>query len=190
MTAARASGLPSWLSRAGSILGIVSLSVISTLLIQRLLLPQPAGAQSAQASEVRASSFVLIGSDGTEIARLGPGSQGAGNLTLFDQTGQLRIAVSGAGDLLAYGTGGTALAQLYAKADDNSSGLILRDPDGSIRLDAGQSPDADAAAVRVHDGAGNLRVGIGTLADATGAGTADFGLRVRDSSGGILTTVP
>ncbi len=100
------------------------------------------------------------------------------------------MAVSGAGDLLAYGTGGTALAQLYARADDNSSGLILRDPDGSVRVDAGQNANDDAASVRVHDQSGNLRVGIGTLADSSGNSTSDFGLRVRDSSGGILTTLP
>jgi hypothetical protein len=190
MTATRLGRARTWLARMGTLIGIVLLSVASTLAAQRLLVPTAARAQSGDASEIRASAFVLVGADGTEIARLGPGSQGAGNLKLFDQTGQLRIAVSGAGDLLAYGNGGTALAQLYAKPDDNSSGLILRDPDGNVRVDAGQSPDNAAAAVRVHDGSGQLRVGIGTLASETGGSTADFGLRVRDSSGAILTTLP
>ena len=155
-----------------------------------MLAPGAATAQSIQSGEVRASSFVLVGSDGTVIGRLGPGSSGNGNLTLFDASGRLHIAVSGSGDLLAYGTGGTALAQLYASADTDSSGFILRDPNGKIRVDAGQNPEADAAAVRVHDQAGQLRTGIGSLADDTGASSGAYGLRVRDADGNIVTTVP
>jgi hypothetical protein len=176
------------LNQAASVAAIVSLSVVCTLLVQRLLLPQPA---SADPSEVRATSFILVGPDGTEIGRLGPDSQGDGDLRLLDQNGNLRIAVSGSGDLLAYGTdSGTALAQLYANADGDKSGLILRDPDGKIRVDAGQTPDDGSAAVRVDDPDGNLRVGIGSLASDSGGNSGNFGMRVRDASGAIMTTVP
>jgi hypothetical protein len=179
------------LKQTGSLFGIVALSVLTTLLVQHLIAPAPATAQSIQTSEIRASSFVLVGADGTIIGRLGPGSSGTGNLTLFDASGRLRIAVSGAGDLLAYGgSGGTALAQLYASSDTNSSGMILRDPNGRVRVDAGQNPDADAASVRVHDQDGQLRAGIGSLADDSGASSGAYGLRVRDGAGNILTTVP
>jgi hypothetical protein len=177
-------------NRALSLCGVVALSVATTLLVQHLLIPAPATAQSIQTSEIRASSFVLVGSDGTVIGRLGPGSSGMGNLTLFDSSGRLHIAISGSGDLLAYGTGGTALAQIYASADTNSSGMILRDPNGNIRVDAGQNPDADAASVRVHDEQGQLRSGIGSLADDSGASSGAYGLRVRDADGNIVTTVP
>ena len=94
------------LSRSASTLAIIALSVCSTLLTQRLLGPQPASAQFISSPEIRAQSIVLTSSDGTTIARLGPGSSGAGNPTLFDASGRLRLAASGAGDLLAYGTGG------------------------------------------------------------------------------------
>lgn len=184
------SGIRHRVEQTASLAGVIVLTVCTTLLAQRLLTPTPARAGSTQAAEIRATSFVLVGPDGTEIGRLGPGSQGAGNLTLFDPSGQLRIAVSGAGDLLAYGSGGTALAQIYANADDNTSGLILRGSDGKIRLDASQSPNANAAVLRVHDEAGNPRVGMGSLAGQSGASSGDYGLRVRDASGGVLTTVP
>ena len=184
------SGVRQRLGQLVSLATVVVLTVCTTLLVQRLLGPTAASAGPAQTGEIRATSFVLVRPDGTEIGRLGPGSQGAGNLTLFDTSGRLRIAVSGAGDLLAYGSGGTALAQVYANADDNTSGLILRDSDGKVRLDAAQSPDANAAVLRVHDEAGNPRVGMGSLADPTGASSGDYGLRVRDAGGGILTTVP
>lgn len=177
-----------WLSRSVSTLAIVALSVCSTLAVERLLGPQPAGAQFISSPEIRAQSIVLTSSDGTTIARLGPGSSGAGNLTLFDASGRLRLAASGAGDLLAYGTGGTALAQIYADADTNASGLLLRDEDGTMRVIASQT--AGAAAVRVQDAGGQQRVGIGTLADLTGSGRVDYGLRVRAEDGGVLSTIP
>jgi hypothetical protein len=176
------------LGRAASTAAVVVISVVMTLVAQRIMAPAPAGAQFISTPEVRAQSFVLVSSDGTTIARLGPGSQGAGNLTLFDATGRLRMAASGAGDLLAYGNGGTALAQIYANAETNDSGLLLRDSSGTLRVIASQSDNA--AAVRVQDAAGNQRVGIGTLADLSGAGRLDYGLRVRGEDGGVLSTIP
>jgi len=44
--------------------------------------------------------------------------------------------------------------------------------------------------VRVQDLEGKPRVGIGTLADTAGASTTDYGLRVREANGDIVTTVP
>src|SRR4051812_9456699 len=107
-------GLHRYLKSSASVAGIVVLSVVTTLLVQRLLRPSAAEAQFIRTPEVRAESFVLTRGDGTVIRRLGPGSQGAGNLTLYDADGRLHMAVSGTGDLLAYGSGGTALAQIYA----------------------------------------------------------------------------
>jgi hypothetical protein len=174
--------------RLAPLLGVVLLSVFTTLVVERLLIPPPAKAQSEQAGEVRASAFVLVGSDGTQIARLGPGSAGDGVLTLDDGSGALHLAASGHGDLLAYGTGGTALVQVYADPSTNTSGVLVRDVTGKLRVIAAQSPDS--AAVRVQDLDGNPRVGIGTLAGADGASTADYGMRVRDPGGDIVATVP
>lgn len=174
--------------RCGSTAAIVVLAVVTTLLVQRLIAPPGASAQLIQTPEVRANAFVLVGSDGTVIGRLGAGSQGDGNLTLNDSGGQLHLAASGAGDLLAYGTGGTALAQLYADPNTNDSGLLVRDANGRLRVVAAQG--SDSAAVRIQDPDGKPRVGIGTLADSAGASTTDYGLRVRDPDGSIVTTVP
>jgi hypothetical protein len=177
-----------WIRRTATVPGIVLLSVVTTLGVQRLMMPQPATAQSDQIGEVRATSFTLVGSDGTQIARLGPGSAGDGVLTLDDSSGALHLAASGHGDLLGYGTGGTALVQIYADPNTNNSGVLVRDGAGKLRVVAAQSPNS--AAVRVQDTDGNPRVGIGTLADASGNSTSDYGLRVRDPSGMILATVP
>lgn len=167
---------------------IVALSVVTTLLVQRLITPPDASAHSGERAEIRAQAFLLTAPDGTVIGRLGPGSSGNGNLTLFDSSGALHMAVSGDGDLLAYGTGGTALAQIYADPQTNASGLLIRDSNGLMRVVAAQS--TDSAAVNVRDPDGKLRVGIGTLAAPDGSSTADYGLRVRDPDGTIVTTVP
>jgi hypothetical protein len=177
-----------WMCRVAPVSGIVLLSAVTTLGVQRLLAPPAATAQTEQAGEVRATSFILVAGDGTQIARLGPGSAGDAVLTLDDSSGALHLAASGHGDLLAYGTGGTALVQVYADPNTNNSGVLVRDATGKLRVVAAQSPDS--AAVRVQDLDGNPRVGIGTLADPTGASTSDYGLRVRDPEGNILATVP
>jgi hypothetical protein len=176
------------LRQAASTVGVVALSVLTTVLVQRGLAPPTATGQSISSGEIRAQAFVLTAPDGTVIGRLGPGSSGNGNLTLFDSDGRLHLALSGSGNVLAYGTGGTALAQIYADPDSNASGLLLRDADGNLRMVAAQGPDS--AAVNVRDPDGKLRVGIGTLASADGSSTSDYGLRVRDPEGNILLTQP
>jgi hypothetical protein len=175
------------LQRVASSLGLVSLSVLTTLLVQHLVAPAGAAAHSVPA-ELHAQAFVLDAPDGTEIARLGPGSSGNANLWLYDSDGHLHLVASGDGDLLAYGSGNTALAQLYADPTTNASGLLLRDANGTMRIVAAQGPDSGA--VNVRDASGQLRVGIGTLAGANGESTPDYGLRVRAPDGSIITTVP
>jgi hypothetical protein len=172
--------------RFASVPAIVLLSVVTTLAVQRLLTPPMATAQS---SDVRATAFILVGSDGTQIARLGPGSAGDAVLSLDDSSGTLHLAASGHGDLLAYGSGGTALVQVYADPSTNNSGMLVRDGTGKLRVVAAQSADSSAA-VRVQDAGGNPRVGIGTLEGSSGESTTDYGLRVRDPGGNILATVP
>jgi hypothetical protein len=175
------------LRSALSSLGLVALSVLTTLCAQHLPTPASVAAHGA-ATELRAQAFVLTAPDGTELARLGPGSSGNGNLWLNDSDGHLRLVLSGDGDVLVYGSGNTALAQLYADPSADTSGLLLRDANGTLRLAAAQGPDS--AAVNVRDPNGKLRTGIGTLAGPNGESTADYGLRVRDAGGNIITTVP
>jgi hypothetical protein len=98
----------------GSILSIVSAFLGAALAID-LLVPPQATAQSAQAQEVRASAFTLVGSDGTVLARLAPaetvsGERELGVLTLYSATGSRRMVVAGAGTVNVYEPDGTTLA--------------------------------------------------------------------------------
>ena len=88
-----------YLRQGASVLGIVSVSVLATLVVQHLLTPPPIAAQPAGVQEVRASAFVLVGADGTVLGRLGQGGLGNGNLTLYNAAGQQRAVLAGAGGL-------------------------------------------------------------------------------------------
>jgi hypothetical protein len=98
----------------GSILPIISAFIGAALAIG-LLVPPQATAESAQAQEVRASAFTLVGSDGTVLARLRPGETVSGErelgvLTLYSATGARRMVVAGAGTVNVYEPDGTTLA--------------------------------------------------------------------------------
>src|SRR5207249_10987712 len=88
-------GLFRCLRRGVPVIGIVSPSVLPTLLAQRTLNPPAAAAQSSQPEEVRASMFTLVGPEGTVLARLEPGADGNGRLQLLDTNGTVRVALSG-----------------------------------------------------------------------------------------------
>src|SRR5207302_356980 len=66
-------GLFRCLRQGAPVIGIASLSVLTTLFVQRTLNPPAAAAQSSQPQEVRASMFTLVGPEGTALARLEPG---------------------------------------------------------------------------------------------------------------------
>lgn len=89
-----------YLRRAVSTLATVALSVAVTILVMRAVSPQQAHAQQGQAGDVRATSFTLVGQDGTVLARLQTGGQGNGELRLYDATGNLRAELAGAGFLI------------------------------------------------------------------------------------------
>ena len=88
-------------------LGIVCLSVLTTLFVQRTLNPPAAAAQSSQPQEVRASMFTLVGPEGTALARLEPGADGNGRLQLLDTNGTVRVALSGDALLRLFDSAGT-----------------------------------------------------------------------------------
>ena len=86
--------------RIGAMAIIVVLSVVTTLLVEHWVTPPSVTAQSTQPDEIRASRFVVVGPDGTELARLEPGGgAGGGRLQLFDVTGTLRAGLTGQGAL-------------------------------------------------------------------------------------------
>jgi hypothetical protein len=130
--------LAGYVRQAVSVLGIVALSVVSTLAVQRLLAPPPASAQPAQFEEVRAGRFVLVGADGTMLARLDPGGDGNGRLQLFDARGPLRLVVAGQGSFIALDPDGTTVRFRagyvpYVDASGRApiNGVWL-DPEGSL----------------------------------------------------------
>lgn len=90
-----------------TILATVSLSVIATVLVQHLGASAAATAPPGQLPEVRASTFVLVGPGGTELARLEPGHDGNARLQMFDASGTLRLGLAAQGALNVFDTDGT-----------------------------------------------------------------------------------
>ena len=87
------------LRKGASTLGIVSLSVLVTLVVQPALTPPPATAQPNQFEEIRAARFVLVGREGTPLAILETAPAGDGRLQLFDAAGYLRVGLAEQGAL-------------------------------------------------------------------------------------------
>ncbi len=141
--------------------GIVLLSVSVTVLMTRVLSPQQAVAQPGQPAEVRASAFVLVGQDGSVLARLAPsGDTGNGQLTLFDTAGKTRLFL-------------------------HSSALAVLDRDGTtVRTAIGLDRQGDGAGAFVNDSQGKMRVAIGTPDGGF------YGVAVQDASGQPVATLP
>src|SRR5581483_10539984 len=91
-------GLWRYLKQVGSILGIVTLSVLVTVLVMRVLTPRPAQAQASPGA-VQATEFDLVGQNGTVLARLRAGGAGGGALLLYDAAGNQRVGLAAAGVL-------------------------------------------------------------------------------------------
>lgn len=121
------------LRQAISFLGTTALAALTVLWAQHVMTPARATAQSGQPQEVRASAFVLVGPDGTVIARLGPSTNGGGRLTIFDKTGAQRAAVAAAGVFAAFDPDGTTLrflagyTPIAAPNSPQIDGLLLDD---------------------------------------------------------------
>jgi hypothetical protein len=80
------------------VLPFVSAFLGGVLAFSLVTAPQ-ATAQSSQPQEVQASALTIVSPDGMVLARLGPGSLGGGNLTLFSPEGTRGLSLAG-------GTGG------------------------------------------------------------------------------------
>ena len=100
--------------------------------------PSAATAQSLSAPEVRASAFVLVGSDGTVLARLRPSTAGNGLLELDNTEGTRRLSLTGGGEMDAYDTDGATLLFRAGRTFDPSpvgdppvNGVVLG-PGGTI----------------------------------------------------------
>ena len=132
MRSACLDGLFRCLRQGAKVIGIVFLSVLTTLFVQRTLNPSAAAAQSTQPEEVRASMFTLVGSEGTALARLEPGADGNGRLQLLDTNGTVRVALSGDALLRLFDSAGTQRVGL-----NGQGALNVFDQDATVRFRAG-----------------------------------------------------
>ena len=134
---------------------IAAVSAIMTVLVLRVMAPRYAGAQAGQAGEVRASAFVLVGPDGTVLARLAPGGRGNGNLTVFDTAGKARAVVEGSGAFVVNDSDGTTqLALLAFNRSDGNNGIRVSDQAGNARMTVGLSDGQYR--IRILDAAGRI----------------------------------
>ena len=126
---------------------------------------------SAQGSTVRAHDFVLVGSDGSQIARL------------FERTDPV---TGGTGAFLGLFQDGAARATLsYGQRDPEGVALALRDTNGNARIavalaagvEAGSA--GDLSRIAVLDGEQRVRVNIGV----DGAGSPF--IELRDANGNV-----
>jgi hypothetical protein len=166
MVTGRHSSRRRYLQNGISVLGIVSLTLLATLTLQPGWAPLPMAAQSTQAKEVRATSFVLVGDDGTIRARLGP-EHGIGvGLSLFDPTGQNRLVAIDSGD------------------GQNPPGLVIFDADGQTkRLALGVFPDRGPV-VSIFDSASAAPRAL------FGQRQGVYGVSILDTNGQPVATFP
>lgn len=122
--------------RGTSVVGIVLLSVVTTLLVQRMVAPPRAAAQAGQLQEVRASKFTLVGSDGTILATLQASTvDGNGQLNVFDAKGNKRARVQGAGLFVSYDVDGVTPRFIAGYQYPQVPGPTGNPPVNGIQLD-------------------------------------------------------
>jgi hypothetical protein len=190
MLHSRAAGLHNRLIQGASLIALIVLTVATI----RLFNPRRTHAQSAQLDAVRASSFTLVGPDGTVLATLAPGEHGNGHLDLFDTTGRRTVTVTGGSGeggagVQLYDAEGHARVQLFYSNNNNFAALRVLGADGKPRaaMSNGTPPGGaeEATSFLVYDPSGNPRAGIGTRRE-----DGSYAVTVRDASGGILDTLP
>jgi hypothetical protein len=158
--------------------GTVVLSVLVTALIVRGQVPPPAAAQSEQVGEVRAAAFVLVGADGTELARLAPGPLGPGNLTLFDTAGKARVVLGGAGIMRVLDADGvTSRVSMGVNLQTGGAFYLLNNNEGRMRLQLGISPEGNPVVQLLDANGMTTRLGMGVSTEGRP------GFSVRDANG-------
>jgi hypothetical protein len=114
------------------------MAFLGGMLAFSLVAPSLATAQAGQLEEVRASAFVLVGADGTTLARLEPGNQGGGSLVLNDTSGTRRLQLAGGGWVAAYEQDGSTAAfragRAFIPTSDGTPAVngVLLGPGGSV----------------------------------------------------------
>jgi hypothetical protein len=179
------------LIQAAAVAGIVALTVLA----MRLFAPGQTHAQAAQQGEVRATAFVLVGADGTVLARLAPGSAGNAVLTLMDSTGKPRAYMAGGGFAGMPGGGqmgvldndGKPRAQLFYVPNVDSGGVGVPSTKGG-GANIIYNPQNDSLGLYIFDPANKFRAALGVRAGNDLDGS--YGLLVRDADGNTLAADP
>jgi hypothetical protein len=109
------------------VLPFVSAFLGGVLAFSLVTAPQ-ATAQSSQLQEVQASAVTIVSPDGTVLARLGAGSLGGGNLTLFDPEGTRGLALAGGseGSIMAYGPDGSTITFRAGKSSGGTAQIPVK----------------------------------------------------------------
>jgi hypothetical protein len=199
--------------QASAVVGIV----VVTVLAMRLFGPRQTVAQSAQQGDVRATAFTLVGADGTVLAKLAPGTQGNGNLTVFDSTGRPRAGLQGNGVVAILDTDGKPRTLLNYNADGpgaGSGGVVALDATGKPRAVLTYNQNSEVGGTLAFDSTGTARAGVGynaavgtpfvSLFGESGPGSgacparatrhlrtdASYGFDVCDADGNVIYTAP
>ena len=138
MVGIRRCGFSRPLRHTATLAAMVTLGVVVALLTQRMVIPAPVQAQQAVQGDIQATSFTLVGQDGSRLAQLRTGLGGGGVLLLFDSTGRERLDVTASGSLIAYDTDGKTVrfAAGYTVNPNRFAGIpafngLLLDPNGT-----------------------------------------------------------
>jgi hypothetical protein len=178
MMARQTMGSQRYLRHGAATAGTVLLSVLVTLLVTHGFAAPGATAQTGQADEVRAAAFVLVGADGTELARLAPGPQGPGNLTLFDTAGTARVVLAGAGLMRVFDPDGvTSRVSMGVNPQTGGAFYLLNNSEGRMRLQLGIAPEGNPSVQLLDANGTTVRLGMGVTTDGRS------GLSVRDTTG-------
>lgn len=171
---------------AAWLLGTVLLSVLTTLLVQRLLAPGAVAAQSGQAQVLRASAFELLGPGGGVVGRLTADSSGSGALALSNGGGQQRAVLTGDGTLAFYdGDGQILRLGMGLGTTQFGPGISIFGSDGRTRrLGLGLSPSGNPGVVVFDADGRTVRLWMGM------SSPSEYGITILDGAGQPVAALP
>jgi hypothetical protein len=165
-------------------------SVGMTLLAVRLLLPTQTHAQAAQQGDIRATSFTLVGADGTVLAKLAAGPSGNGNLTLFDTAGRPRAAITGASSVTIMDANGKQRAGMFYVPTADLAEVGAFDADGKQRMGAGYAGTLNDPFVSVYGDNGPGSAPCPARATLHLRADGSYGFDACDADGNLIYTAP
>jgi hypothetical protein len=173
---------PRRLRQVASFLGMAVLSALAVLLVQHLLAPTQATAQSDQAQVARttAQGLTVVRPDGLPGVSADVRPAGGGVVQILGVDGKTVRAQLGAGGTANCSPGDTGA---YCLAGANA-GLDVRHPDGNLAVRLGLLAPTLVPGVRLVDEQGNVRYQASL--DADGNPT----IQLFDAAGAVLWSAP